>query len=157
MKKIVIFIAVALLLAGTLSAQTIRKTSVETRTISGTLSVENGFISVQTDDNTYYTHGFQHLIGFVDGLVEGAHITLEGFVAPAFINSDYQTFISTKMTLNEKDYTLQTPSNNRRIGFNKNIGPDFSQHHQNECSYSRENGRHNRNGGRHYRGDSRRR
>jgi hypothetical protein len=75
MKKIAIIVVLGLVLAGTLSAQVFAPT-VEKRTISGTLAVANGQIAVQTEDQTYYAYGFQHLINFVDGLKEGSNVTL---------------------------------------------------------------------------------
>lgn len=108
-KKIaVISVIIGLVIAGTLSAQGIVGADVETLTISGKLAVANGVITVQTGEKTYYAHGFQHLIGFVDGLKEGAEVTLEGFVPPTFRNIDYPNFFALKMTLNGKSYELST-------------------------------------------------
>jgi hypothetical protein len=39
----------------------------------------NGMIAVQSGGKTYYVGGLNRLIGFIDGLKEGASVKLEGY------------------------------------------------------------------------------
>lgn len=120
MKKIAIIAVMGLVLAGMLNAQDIR-TQVETTTISGKLVLENGLIAVQNGEKTYFAFGFHHLIGFIDGLKEGADVTLEGYHMPVTADSENQYFMSTKLTVNGKSYDLQTPYGQRGMGFQRDM------------------------------------
>jgi uncharacterized protein YdeI (BOF family) len=118
MKKIAIIAVMCVFFAGALSAQDVRA-NVETTTISGKLAVANGLIALQSGEQLYYVHGFQHLINFIDGLKEGAEVTLEGYIVPFQNDSETLHFMATKLTMNGKSYDLQTPYGNRGMGFNR--------------------------------------
>ena len=84
----------------------------ESLTINGILSLINGRIALQNGQTTYYVHGLERLLGFVDGLKEGAAVTLEGFAfdvppAPEEQDTTYRSFFVEKLTLNGKEY--ETP------------------------------------------------
>jgi hypothetical protein len=135
-KKTAIVIMMILLIAGTLSAQVVQQT-VETTTISGKLSILNSLIAVETENQTYYVHGFQHLINFVDGLKEGASVSLEGYVLPYQNDKENLHFVSTNLTLNGKSYDLQTPYGNRGMRFDNDTSPwqnrgDMRMHRNND-------------------------
>ncbi len=147
MKKLVIIAMMGLVLAATLSAQNTQRTAAETLSISGTLAVENGLIALKTENQTYYTHGFQHLINFVDGLKEGAALTLEGYVLPYQRDPEYLHFMSTKLIINGKSYELQTPYGNRGMAFNG----DWGYRQNRDCPYYGDPWGYNRHG-RHYGG-----
>lgn len=112
---------IGLVLAGTLNAQTIRRT-VETTAISGKLALADGVIVVQNGDQICRAFGFHYLIGFVDGLKEGADVTLEGYYAPFASDFEYQYFIATALVFNGKTYQLRVPYNNGGMGFNRDMG-----------------------------------
>jgi hypothetical protein len=86
----------------------------QTETISGSLALIDGRIALRSGTSTYYVAGLRRLIGFVDGLKEGAAVNLEGFSRALPGGSDYRIFLVTKLTLNGKDYELPPP---RRPGF----------------------------------------
>jgi hypothetical protein len=48
-------------------------------------------------------------IGFIDGLKEGAAVTLEGYALPSPQNNPVKFLHIQKMTLNGKDYDLAMP------------------------------------------------
>jgi hypothetical protein len=53
---------------------------VEKMTLKGNLVASEGRIALRADGVTYYVRGIQGLIGFVDGLKEGASVEIEGGV-----------------------------------------------------------------------------
>jgi hypothetical protein len=77
----------------------------ETVTINGNLQLVEGRIVVVADGKTYYTNGpFQRLIGFVDGLKEGAAVRLEGPATAVPLNPNARFLWVTKLTFNGKAY-----------------------------------------------------
>jgi hypothetical protein len=90
----------------------------ETVTVTGKLERINGQIALKQGQVTYYTAGLQRLIGFVDGLKEGAEVTLEGIALPYPGNGETLSLLVSKLTLNGKEYdnlnpALTGPSGNR--------------------------------------------
>jgi hypothetical protein len=99
----------------------------ETTTLRGNLSVQNGQIALQDGGTVYYVRGLDHLIGFVEGLREGAAVILEGYSfepPPAGFRRTGDTagpgagsaataagklFVAQKLTLNGKEYDNLTP------------------------------------------------
>jgi hypothetical protein len=75
-------------------------------TVAGKLEWTNGRIAIKNAGKTYYVSGLNRLIGFVDGLKEGAQVSLEGleFKIPAV--PDYSFFRTSKVTFNGKDYAF---------------------------------------------------
>ncbi|MDR2097767.1 MAG: hypothetical protein LBP37_04525 [Spirochaetaceae bacterium] len=78
----------------------------ETVTLNGTLEWVNGRIAVKTEDKTYFTPGIRELVGFVDGLKEGAGLTLTGKAHNIAYISEYGFFRTEKVTFNGKDYVI---------------------------------------------------
>ncbi|GHV92536.1 hypothetical protein AGMMS50268_30390 [Spirochaetia bacterium] len=76
----------------------------EAVTINGTLRLVEGRIAVVADGKTYYTTGLQRLIGFVDGLKEGAVVRLEGSATAVPLNSNAKFLRVTRLTFNGKTY-----------------------------------------------------
>ncbi|MDR1900735.1 MAG: hypothetical protein LBQ88_00430 [Treponema sp.] len=77
----------------------------EELTISGKLSLVKGRIALQSGGTTYYLAGIDRLMGFIDGLKEGAEVTLEGFA----LNTQEEgamLFRTGKLSINGKDYDL---------------------------------------------------
>jgi hypothetical protein len=86
-------------------------------TIKGPLSLVNGQIAVKSAGTTYYVRGLQRLIGFVDGLKEGAEVTLEGYAIDIPIAPEYKHFLANKLTLNGKEYADLLPQGRGGCGF----------------------------------------
>ena len=83
--------------------------NMETANVSGNLTIAQGMIAVKSGDVTYIAGGLQRFVGFIDGLKEGATVTLEGNVFPAPRNEAVKFLQVQKMTLNGKDYDLGRP------------------------------------------------
>jgi hypothetical protein len=83
-------------------------------TVTGTLSLLDGRIVLEDDTAVYYVTGLGKLVGFVDGLKEGAGVTLEGFVRPLRYrdgaDKERQILRVTKLTLDGRSYDLPAPA-----------------------------------------------
>jgi hypothetical protein len=77
----------------------------EKTAVSGKLGVAGGMIALEDGGKTYYITGLTRFIGFIDGLKEGAQVSLEGYAVPRSRGGGY-SFRVTKLTLNGKDYDL---------------------------------------------------
>ncbi|MDR2397291.1 MAG: hypothetical protein LBD74_00865 [Spirochaetaceae bacterium] len=76
--------------------------------VTGTLGVLDGRIALQDAANVYYVLGLERFTGFIEGLKEGATVTLEGYSRPT--RSPGVRFLqATKLTLNKRVYELVPP------------------------------------------------
>jgi len=73
---------------------------------SGNLAYVNGWIALQSGEKTYYLAGIQRLLGFVDGLKEGATVKVEGYVREMPMAPEYSFLRLTKITVNGKSYDI---------------------------------------------------
>ncbi|MDR0710669.1 MAG: hypothetical protein LBF77_11455, partial [Spirochaetaceae bacterium] len=92
-------------------------------TIQGALSFINGQIAVKSGETTYYVRGLDRLFGFVDGLKEGAAVTLEGYAGEIPSVPEYKYFLAEKLTFNGKEYAGLLPE--KRMGHAFSGGPGF--------------------------------
>jgi hypothetical protein len=77
--------------------------------VNGNLQLIEGRIAIVSDGKTYYANGpIQRLIGFVDGLQEGAAVRLEGPATAIPFNTNAQFLWVTKLTFNGKTYDFPT-------------------------------------------------
>ena len=116
MKRIIVIVAAGLIAAASLSAQAFgpgmnfapgtAAVAQEIVKVEGKLSLINGMIGIKDKDKTYYVGGLNRLIGFVDGLKEGAAVKLEGYAVAVAGAPEYLHFRATKMTFAGKDYDL---------------------------------------------------
>jgi len=180
MKRFSIFLLVAILAAGVVSAQAIQdkgstnqatqnkssaKNKPESVTVEGTLTLEKGMISVTSGDNVYFVPSLSRLAGFIDGLKEGNKISVEGFVFRNYIHP-------AKITLNGKSYDFPANSPKRmsgdfKQGFDKGqrghnpghnkhgYGKNGKNHKFDKYGHGRNGKGHGRNEGSHNRGDNR--
>ncbi|MDR1469099.1 MAG: hypothetical protein LBT00_07385 [Spirochaetaceae bacterium] len=116
--KIVVAVLMGMAFAGALFAQDGRRgwgrqpspppavatAPAETVTISGPLQLVNGRIAVVQDGKTYYVGQLGRLVGFIEGLREGAQVTLMGNALPYPPGTDSYRLRITTMTLNGKVY-----------------------------------------------------
>ncbi|MDR1373805.1 MAG: hypothetical protein LBJ24_02415 [Treponema sp.] len=83
-------------------------------TVTGTLSLIDGRIALENDEAAYYAAGLGNLAGFVDGLKEGAAVTLEGFARPLLrrdgAEKERQLLRVTALTINGRRYDLSAPA-----------------------------------------------
>jgi hypothetical protein len=110
MKKFIVFLFVAVLAAGMVSAQDRNERQrAEPRTpqtVEGTLKLEKGIIAVQTDESVYFVPMLTRYIGFINGLKEDAKVSIEGFLMRNVIHP-------VKVTVADKSYDFFMP----RMGF----------------------------------------
>ena len=78
-------------------------------TVSGSLIIAKGMIAVKSNDITYAAAGLNRFIGFIDGLKEGANVTLEGMAMTGPGDGNTKFLRVQKMTLNGKEYDLGLP------------------------------------------------
>jgi hypothetical protein len=121
MKKIILLFLLAAIIGGSLFAQT----STSTTTIRGTLGLSGGRISVVSGNITYYVRGLERFVGFIDGLKEGAQVSLEGYAAaPTIEGQRDRLFYPITLTLNGKNYEVGSPNAVNITGRNgKGTGP----------------------------------
>jgi hypothetical protein len=74
--------------------------------ISGSLGISRGMPSVVSGDTTYLIMGLNRFFGFIDGLKDGATVSLEGQAAQLNGAEKVRMLRASKMTLNGKDYDL---------------------------------------------------
>jgi len=103
MKKLIIFLTIAVLISCAISAQPIRdqrnpvpkekpeqlsgtpqpgnSRAREAKSVSveGVLKLEKGFVAVETADTVYYVPMLNRYIGFITGLREGEKVSVEGY------------------------------------------------------------------------------
>jgi len=107
MKKVVLTCLLAAIIGGSIFAQT----NTPTTTIRGTLGLSGGRISVVSGNITYYVSGLSRFVGFIDGLKEGAQVSLDGYsTAPTIEGQNYRTFYPVTLTLNGKTYEVGSPN-----------------------------------------------
>ena len=78
----------------------------ESANVSGNLTIARGAIAVENDGVTYLTFGLNRFVGFIDGLKEGAQVTLDGIAMTNPQNDKVKVLRVHKMTLNGKEYDL---------------------------------------------------
>jgi len=121
MKKIVLMCLLAAIIGGCIFAQS----NTPTTTIRGTLGLSGGRISVVSGNITYYINGLSRFVGFIDGLKEGAQVSIDGYAtAPTIEGQSTRSFYPVTLTLNGKNYEVGSPSaGNMALGRNsKGIG-----------------------------------
>jgi len=121
MKKLVLMCLFVAIIGCSIFAQT----NTPTTTIRGTLGLSGGRISVVSGNITYYVNGLSRFVGFIDGLKEGAQVSLDGYAAaPTVEGQNYRAFYPVTLTLNGKNYEVGSPiAGNTALGRNnKGIG-----------------------------------
>jgi len=83
-----------------------RQVMAETVTVSGSLIVAHGMPALKSGDVTYLIGALNRLTGFVEGLKEGAQVTIEGSALSVQKNNNFKFLRPLKLTLAGKDYDL---------------------------------------------------
>ncbi|MDR2246013.1 MAG: hypothetical protein LBE17_04960 [Treponema sp.] len=76
----------------------------EKAAVTGNLELIDGNIALRQDAVTYYITGLNRLVGFIDGLKEGAAVTLEGAARPLPGNGEHRVLLVSKLEINGKTY-----------------------------------------------------
>ena len=79
-------------------------------TIKGTLKISGNRFSVVIGNTTYSVRGLERLVGVVDGLKDGAQVSLEGYaIAQATEGQRERVFNPVRLTINGKTYEVGSP------------------------------------------------
>ena len=99
MKRITIFLFIAVLLVGSIYAQDRETRQRENNpvTVEGTLKLERGFAALESGDTVYYVPMLTRFMGFISELREGAAVSVEGNAFRNFIQPE-------KVTVDGKSY-----------------------------------------------------
>ena len=105
MKRLVIFMFIAVLIIGTVSAQNRnnrpdannRQREVTPVSIDGNLKLERGIVAVQSGDSVYLVPLLNRYINFINDLKEGAKVSVEG-------NVFRRVIMPNKVTIEGKSY-----------------------------------------------------
>jgi hypothetical protein len=113
MKRVWLCVFLAVSMTALVFAQNTKThgTPPEKTTISGTLGIAKGYLALRSGSDTYYVMGLNRFVGFIDGLKEGAQVSLEGYAFAIPQNDEGKAFTVTKLSLNGKDYDLDTGRN----------------------------------------------
>ena len=117
MKRKILVILLVLGLAAIVSAQTTsqgtergqkshRHPAADPVTVSGSLIVSHGMPALQNGDVTYIVGGINRLSGFVDGLKEGAQVTIEGKAITSPRNDNLKFLRPSSLSLGGKTYDM---------------------------------------------------
>ena len=98
MKKIFCVLALALLAIGAVSAQGWGGPAELVR-IEWTLQLRNGQIALVAGSAVYFIPGLMRYVGFIDGLKEGAQVSISGYASGDFLRP-------VRLTVGEKSYDL---------------------------------------------------
>ncbi|MDR2597484.1 MAG: hypothetical protein LBC76_09230 [Treponema sp.] len=78
MKKILFITVIAFLVTGAAFAQVWGNVS-QPVTVTGTLQLQNGQIALAGNNTVYFVPALVQYIGFIEGLKEGARVSIEGY------------------------------------------------------------------------------
>ena len=111
----------AAIIGGSLFAHAASPAAATTTTISGTLGLSAGRISVVSGNITYYVRGLERYVGFIDGLTYGATVSITGYATPP--RSEDQTnrlFRPVTLSIGGRNYEVgSTTMFNRTPGWGK--------------------------------------
>ena len=118
MKRKILFVCLVIALAATASAQErergerqgrTRRPSAEAVTVSGSMIVAHGMPALRSGDDTYLVIGISRLAGFIDGLREGAQVSIEGRAMTSQRDGTLKYLVPSKLTLGGRTYDLAPP------------------------------------------------
>jgi len=93
----------------------------EAVTLSGTLTIVHGMPAIRSGDDTYLVGRLNRLTGFIEGLREGAQVTIEGTAVTSRQNSNLKFLNPTQLTLDGRSHDLTSPA--AAFGFDRHLGP----------------------------------
>jgi hypothetical protein len=125
MKRLGFFLVIAVLLASAVFAQGRDNWRGERKmvTVNGALRLENGIIALGSGDNAYYVPMLMRYTGFIDGLKEGANVSVEGYAFNKVLHP-------VKVTINGKAYEFGAESRGQMFGGN-GFGQGYNQGNNN--------------------------
>jgi hypothetical protein len=107
MKKTGFVLVIAFIAIGTISAQNWgnqrgydQSINAEAITVEGTLQLQNGQIALSAGNAVYFVPALNRYIGFIDGLKEGASVSISGYASGSFLQP-------AQLTIDGKSYNFQ--------------------------------------------------
>ena len=102
MKKAFFVLAIAVLAVGMVSAQNWGNPwgVAQTVTVEGTLGLQNGNIVLTSGDTVYFVPMLSRYVGFVEGLREGARVSVQGYAG------SYNMLMPVSFTVGGKSYDV---------------------------------------------------
>jgi hypothetical protein len=128
MKKACFIILISMLAFSAVFAQ--GKMEIKPVKIEGALQLRNGFVAVSSENQTYYVPLLMRYIGFLEGLKEGAMVSIDGFAAGRYLHPR-------RMVLDGKNYNFprsamlppplfmqMNPRYQRQFGWHRQAAPE---------------------------------
>ena len=111
MKRIVLVLPGALLIAGAAAAQSVAaqppaQAQAQVTKVSGKLELIQGVIGLKSGGKTYLVPNLQRVAGFIKGVEEGGTVSVEGYENALPYTTDVILLHATKLTVGGKDYDL---------------------------------------------------
>ena len=78
-------------------------------TVSGNMIVAHGMPAIRSGDITYIVFGISRLTGFIDGLQEGAHVTIDGRAITSQMDDTLKFLRPSTLALSGRSYDLALP------------------------------------------------
>jgi hypothetical protein len=114
MRKFIFVMIITMLITGMVSAQPRGAWGdIPQTTVEGTLRLHNGQIVVSTGDAIVYVPGLRRHAGFIDGIKEGAHVSVSGFARGDVLHP-------LRLTVDGRTHELAM---NTRAGRSRDFGP----------------------------------
>jgi hypothetical protein len=82
----------------------------EAVSLTGKLIVAHGMSALQSGNDTYLVFGLSRLAGFIDGLREGAQVSIEGRAVTNPRNSEIKILLPSQLNLDGRTYDLGPPA-----------------------------------------------
>jgi hypothetical protein len=117
MKRLGFVLVIAFLAIGAVSAQGWGNQGIaQSVTVEGTLQLQNGQIALATGNAVYFVPVLNRYIGFIDGLREGARVSVVGYASGNVLQA-------TQATINGKPYDFPAPGYGNAASGYANYGP----------------------------------
>jgi hypothetical protein len=100
----------------------------EVLTVSGNLIVAHGMPALRSGEVTYLISGINRLVGFVEGLNEGAYVSVEGWAITSPRDDSLKILRSTTLTMDGRSYDLAPPGQNFSLRDFRQINPLLRPH-----------------------------
>jgi hypothetical protein len=100
MKRVGFVMVIVCMAIAAVSAQTPPNPWGQTVTVDGILQLQNGSIALASGNSVYFVPMLTRYVGFIDGLKEGARVSVQGYVG------GYNMLMPTAITVNGKAYDL---------------------------------------------------
>ena len=81
----------------------------EKTSVTGNLTIASGMAAIKSNDATYLIPGLIQYAGFIEGVKDGAQVTIEGISAPRRADVKTVMLMPTKLIIGNKEYELGRP------------------------------------------------